>query len=89
MHLAGEARVVTGRAQVMGECRDVGRELRGIVVDRVRLGNCPDMKEARAGAQSGLAVYVLAKRTERFARAFRCGACRKSAGPSGKKVPLN
>ena len=33
MHLAGKAGLVTCRPQMMGEGRDVGSELRGIVVD--------------------------------------------------------
>ncbi|TXI00880.1 MAG: hypothetical protein E6Q76_17820 [Rhizobium sp.] len=34
-------------------------------------------------------LKALAKRSVRFAKAFRSGACRISAGPSGKNVPLN
>src|SRR5262245_31101487 len=57
---------------------------------RVRLGSCPAASEARAGWQSGEVVYAFANRAERAASAFRCGACRKSAGaPSGKKLPLS
>jgi hypothetical protein len=48
--------VIAGAAQVVGEGRDVGGEFGRVVVDARAEGSWPDMKDARAGAQSGEAV---------------------------------
>ncbi len=89
MHLARQAGLVAGGAQMMREGRNVGGKFGGVVVDARAAGQLARHEgSARRCAERACRIGV-GKRTERAASAFRCGACRKSAGPSGKNVPFS